>query len=183
MRHALSTGRLVLAAAVMVGAQVPATASAGFRRLRSIFHIEKSENRNQVHYDLRVDAQCRPAPKDQVPLVAYWQMREEGPNASEPLTSLEQRAYGIEEDSIEVTRSTEGGRVRFALRAMPDRPLSIAIHREGQRCRAHAYTQIDGKKAKLASVYVEVGMLSAEYLLLRGQAHSGAAVQEKVTAD
>ncbi len=145
----------------------------------SVFHIAKSENKNQVHYAVRVDAQCRPLGTH--PVYGYWRDFEDGPRATSQLLSHEQPAYGLTEPRY-VKRSEAGGEVRIGLRGFPDRPLLIMTFREGAACRARAFTSIAGKPALLQSIYVELGLLfSVDEVIVRGlRVADGKPVKEKV---
>lgn len=165
---------LSLAGPVAPGAAQSETTAAtvsSAHRVRSVFHIDKSENRNQVHYDIRVDARCRPV-RDE-PVVAYWREREQGPNVVLPLTFFERRAYGVKGSSVEVTWQTGGGTVRFALRPLPERPIAIRTFKRDGRCMARAWTRIGGEFSRLDSVFVQVGFLGADYVELHGQDRLG----------
>lgn len=145
----------------------------------SVFHVEKSENKNQVHYAVRVDERCRPTGK--APVYAYWRDLEDGPKAVSPLLQHEQPAYGLTEPrATEVNES--GGEIRIGMRGFPDRALRIVTFAEGGGCRARAYTPIEGAPAMLTSIYVELGFLfSVDYVLVRGLRVSDARpVKEKV---
>lgn len=175
--------RLETLALAMV-ATLPARVAGGAPRLpsapvESVFHIEKSENRNQVHYAVAVDAQCRPEGKQ--PVRGYWREYEEGPRVVDSLQDFQQRAYGLQTpSSIELTE--QGGDVRLRMRALPDRLLRISTFREGDRCRARAFTPIKGQPAILTSIYVEIGFLySVDYLVMRGvRVADGTAIQERI---
>ena len=147
--------------------------------VRSVFFISKSENKNQVHYAVRVDALCRPHGKR--PMYGYWRDFEDGPNATSALLSHEQSAYGLTAPRW-VRHGKEGGQVRIGLRGFPDRPLTIETFRAQDGCRARAYTTIARRAAVLRSIYVELGFLfSIDYVLVRGyHVADGRPVQEKV---
>lgn len=145
----------------------------------SVFHIEKSENKNQVHYAVRVDERCRPAGK--APVYAYWRDFEDGPKAVSPLLQHEQPAYGLTEPrSIELNES--GGEVRIGMRGFPDRALRIVTFSQVGACRARAFTPIQGQPAVLTAIYVELGFLfSVDHVLVRGvRVSDGRQVKEKV---
>lgn len=147
--------------------------------VQSVFHIEKSENKNQVHYAVKVDERCRPAGKR--PLYGYWRDFEDGPRAVSQLLDHELPAYGVSwPRSIQL--EDDGGRVRIALRGFPDRLLTVETFRRGDACGARALTTIAGQPAMLTSIYVEIGFLfSVDYALVRGlRLSDGAPVQEKV---
>ena len=68
-----------MAMAVVVGVSAGGTAQAqgvsfGPNDVQSVFHVSKSQNRNQVHYALRLDQQCRPVGK--APVYGYWKKLE-----------------------------------------------------------------------------------------------------------
>lgn len=145
--------------------------------VNSIFHIEKSENRNQVHYAITIDERCRPVGK--TPVRGYWREYEQGPTIVDSLKKHQQRAYGVTDATV--TLAADGGDVRLAMRALPDRPLRIATFREGARCRARAFTPIKGQPAILTSIYVEIGFLSVDYLIMRGiRISDGVEIEERV---
>ena len=121
----------------------------------SVFHVEKSENKNQVHYAVRVDERCRPIGK--APVYAYWRDLEDGPKAVSPLLQHEQPAYGLTEPrATEVNES--GGEIRIGMRGFPDRALRIVTFAEGGGCRARAYTPIEGAPALVPLGGVGSGM-------------------------
>ena len=146
---------------------------------QSVFRIQKSENRNEVHYAIRVDAQCHPSGKQ--PVFGYWREFEKGPRAVSPLLSHEQPAYGLMPPRS-VERTASGGRVRVSLRAFPERLLTIEVQRAGTGCAARALTTIHKQPAMLNSIYVQIGFLfSVEYAIARGvRLPEGTPVQEKL---
>jgi hypothetical protein len=164
----------VLGVAFAIASQGQAASS---RRVRSVFHIEKSQNRNQVHYDVRVDGSCRPA--GEAPVFGYWRDLEEGPRVVSGLTFFERRAYGVA-DGARVQGTSYGGMVRFSLRALPERDLIVQTYRSGGECRGAAWTRISGMRARLRSVYVKVAFLGADYVVLRGQRIDGTPVHERI---
>ena len=145
----------------------------------SVFHIEKSENKNQVHYAVQVDAACRPLGEQ--PVYGYWRELERGPAAVSQLLEHEQPAYGLRAPRL-VQRNDSGGLVRVSLRAFPDRPLAIELLRTPSGCGARALVTIASQPAMLSSIYVDLGFLfSVNYALLRGlRLTDGRALQEKI---
>ena len=107
-----------------VGASLFAPAAQGneSRDVESVFYVAKSENKNQVHYGIALDAWC--APVGDTPVFVYWRMREVGPSVTESLLPREVPAYGLAEQRV-LDRSPDGGRVTIALRALPSRPIVI----------------------------------------------------------
>jgi hypothetical protein len=134
----------------------------------SVFFIAKSENKNQVHYGVHLDASC--APLGRAPVFAYWRMLEHGPRATEPLLEREIGAYGFADQRV-LTREPHGGRVEVRLRALPGRPIVIdTTAGEGGSCVATATTTIGGVPASLASVYAKLGWpFGVDYLVLSGR--------------
>jgi hypothetical protein len=184
----MGRARIALVACVLFGLARHAGAEAAIAALAarvpsaavgSVFHIEKSENKNQVHYAVQVDAHCRPVgPK---PVYGYWRDLEVGPRAVSPLLSHEQPAYGLT-DPRSVRSDGEGGEIRIGLRGFPDRALTITTFREGDKCRARTLTLIHKQSAALSSIYVKLGFLfSVDYVIVRGvRVADGVAVEEKV---
>jgi hypothetical protein len=146
---------------------------------QSVFHISKSENRNEVHYAVRVDSACHPV--GQQPVFGYWRDFEKGPRAVSPLLSHEQPAYGLTPPRA-IEQTPTGGRVRVSLRAFPDRSLSIETQRQGATCQARAATTLQNQPAVLNSIFVKIGFLfSVEFAIARGlRLSDGQPVQEKM---
>jgi hypothetical protein len=147
--------------------------------VQSIFHIAKSENRNQVHYAVKVDAACKPVgPR---PVYGYWRELERGPNATSALLDHEQRAYGLN-DPRSITQLATSAEIRISLRGFPERPLVVQVFRAADRCVARTVVQIQGQAALLQSIYIDLGFLfSVNYALLRGvRVQDGQSVQEKL---
>jgi hypothetical protein len=145
------------------------------REIPSVFLVSKTQNRNQVHYAVAVDAACRP--KGAAPVRAYWRMLERGPDATAPLLDREQPAYGIARQDV------EGDSVRIVLRALPARPIQIQTGQAPDgTCRSVAYITISGTRARLFNVHVACGWLCSRvvYLLLTGWTDAGAVVRERV---
>jgi hypothetical protein len=166
-------GVLVLAAPLAAAKALPSAPA------ESVFHIAKSENRNQVHYAVSVDERCRP--RGHAPVRGYWREYEEGPTVIEALREHQHRAYGLTKPTA-VTSGEYGGDIRISLRALPERTLLITTFREGGGCRARAFTRIDGQPALLTSIYVEIGFLySVDHIILRGlRVADGTPIHERI---
>jgi hypothetical protein len=165
-------GLSVLAGCLAVGAaaSVAGVARGGAARseVASVFFIAKSENRNQVHYGVRLDAACAPA--DERPVFAYWRMLERGPLATEPLLSREVGAYGFADQHV-LERTASGGRVSVRLHALPARPIELVTRAHDGSCEAVATTVIGGAPASLARVYAQLRWpFGVDYLELSGRA-------------
>ena len=147
------------------------SASAG-RTIDSALFVSKSENKNQVHYGVRVDERCELA--SPAPVFAYWKMLERGPSATEPLLSREETAYGI------ASQRVSGDSVTVTLRALPARPITIRVARTESGCVASAETTIDGQTARLFNVHVALGFLRVDHLVITGWATDGHVLRERV---
>jgi hypothetical protein len=119
----------------------------------TLFFVSKSENRNQVVYEVRVDESCRLLGDS--PVFAIWRMLELGPTRTEPLLPLESPAYGIARQEI-VERSGSGGAVRIALRALPDREILVRSGEIDGKCVATATTHINDTRARLFNVHARL---------------------------
>jgi hypothetical protein len=150
------------------------------RDVASVFYVAKSENRNQVHYGIRLDTACEPVGAE--PVFAYWRMLEHGPGATEPLLAREVSAYGVAEQRV-VRRGTGGAQVLLRLRALPTRLITIATASRDGRCEASASTVIGGASASLDSVFAQLRWpFGVAYLELSGRALTGGrALRERVS--
>jgi hypothetical protein len=159
---------------------MPVARAGGGRDVESVFFVAKSENRNQVHYGVHVNADC--APVGDAPVFAYWRMFEHGPSAVEPLLARETRAYGFLAEHV-MTRDSHGGRVLITLAALPTRPILVDTYASGAACVATATTAIGGEPATLRSVFAQLRWpFGVESLTLSGLAgKDGRAVRERIT--
>lgn len=144
----------------------------------SAFHIDRNKNRNQVHYGVHVDAQCRPEGEE--PAYNYWLRLEDTPPATRPLSFLQQGAYGFQ------TQRVRGdGRVEFRLRALPERLFTIRTTPTADGCKCETFLTIDGNEAYLDKVFVfaDEGIFLPEvrYIELYGHTNDGHAVYEKIS--
>jgi hypothetical protein len=144
----------------------------------SAFFIAKSHNRNQVHYGVHVDRECRPV--GDAPVFAYWRMLENG-GLLEPLLDREVPAYGLCEDQkVELTEAGHST-IRICLRALSERPLRLTVARTAAGCRATASATIAGTEARLEFVYVRIAWpFGIDYLLLRGNRWEGGLPIEEI---
>ena len=171
---------LCLMGAVALLAPLARGGSTGAERaVESVFFVAKSENRNEVHYGVALDARCAPAGAS--PVFAYWRMREHGPLATEPLLSREVPAYGLSWQHV-VERDERGGRVVVGLNAVPGRAIAIDTAQDGAGCSATARAMIDGTAASLTSVFVQLRWpFGVDYLLLSGRAATdGREIRERL---
>lgn len=179
-RPPLASSLLILASLALV-APIARTAGSDAvgRSVRSVFFVAKSENRNEVHYGILLDATCAPA--GATPVFAYWRMRERGPLATEPLLSREVAAYGVAEPQ-RVERTDGGGRVVFRLNALPRRPIAIDTSTDGPTCAATARANIGGTAASLTSVFVQLRWpFGVDYMVLSGRTGTdGRVVRERL---
>lgn len=159
---------------LLVGTSVALLAgSAAAADIPSAFFISKTENKNQVHFSVHVDDAC--APVGPAPVHAYWQMLERGPLVTEPLLAREERAYGIERQTL------EGGSIRVTLRALPSRPIVIHTWRAADgKCASSSITPISGSAARLFNIHVALDWFRVDHLLLSGWKDDGSFVRERV---
>lgn len=143
--------------------------------ISSVFFVAKSQNKNQVHYGVHVDDKtCTPLPG--APVWPYWRMLEKSPTAIEPLTSGEQKYFGIDMQEV------EGPTVRIVLHGLPSRPVVIQTWRDAAgTCESSSTMTIAGSTRRLFNVYVALKLFSVDYLQLTGWADNGAVVRERIS--
>jgi hypothetical protein len=173
MRKLTSHGPLVAVASAAVAMfLMPRAALAS--EVPSAFFVSKSENKNEVHYGIKLDDRCLPS--GGAPVFAYWRMRERGPSATAPLLAHERKAYGI------ASQQVRANTVRVVLRALARPVLFESRVDERGRCTVRVLATIQGRAARLHDVYVKLGFpFRVEYLLLQGHALDGGQwIQERV---
>jgi len=169
MRHILTTG---LVSAFLLAAP-STTRAAQPSEIASALAIQKSTNKNQVHYAVAVDDTCTPA--GAAPVHAYWRMLEKSPDATESLSRGEERAFGIEKQDV------DHDDVRIVLRGLPARTITIHTHADGGKCVASATTTINGVSARISSVFVKITLFGVDYVQLTGLADDGTVVKERLS--
>jgi len=130
--------------------------SFGPHDVHSVFHVEKSENQNQVHYGVRVDAACRPADKD--PVFAYWRRLKKGARVDEPLVGAGIKVYGTSTGQ-KVQAGEHGGQVEMFVRALKKLPIQVLIEKTASGCKAVAYATVSGDRARLSHAFVQLRSL------------------------
>jgi hypothetical protein len=144
--------------------------------VRSVFFVAKSENRNEVHYAVRVDEAC--APVGDEPVFPYWVLGEEG-GREEDLLPLEHQAYGLGAQRV-AERTGSGGAVDLTLRALPTQRVRVQTWRGPGGCEGHASTEVPGAWVELVRVYVEIGWLGIGAISLEGLDQNGATVRIRI---
>jgi hypothetical protein len=137
----------------------PADAQAvrfGPNDLRSTFHVAKSENQNQVHYAVRLDAECRPVGKR--PVFAYWQRLRSGKRVDGELDGLGSTVYGASDDQ-KVALKPSGGNIQMHVKALKKVRITIELEKVAQGCKGVAYTTILGQRARLSHAFLQLGAL------------------------
>ena len=144
------------------------TMSFGPHDVRSVFHVAKSENQNQVHYAIRLDASCRPVGKQ--PVFGYWRRLKRGARVDEPLVSPGTRVYGAS-DQQQVETFASGGRVRMFVKALQRVRIDIRVEKTPSGCKATPTTTLKGEVARLSHAYLQLGTfaLRVKYVDVFGQ--------------
>jgi hypothetical protein len=147
--------------------------------IRTLFAIDKSNDRNRVEYGIRLDKDCVPAGSE--PVYAYWRQYERGPEVTDDLNFGDRTVYGIKDQHVDV-QPGGGTRVVIRLRATSSRSIGIYVRKERGVCVADSMTFIAGTPARLNLIHVELaGFLSVRWIELRGQrTDSGQPIVERV---
>jgi len=164
--------KALLVGAMFVCMLVTSSAASSDKTIPSALFVSKSENKNQVHYGVRVDERCSFTSSS--PVFPYWKMLERGPDATEPLLAREESAYGI------ASQRVSGDTVTVTLHALRSRPITIRVARTDSGCVASAETTIDGQTARLFNVHVALGFLHVDHLVITGWATDGHVLRERV---
>ncbi len=119
----------------------------------SVFHLRKNTNRNQVHYEVRVDEACRPLKRK--PIHVYWREYEKGPDVTSKLRFWEIPGYGVRQPKS-VNWSDNGGSFEFSIRGVPKRVIRLESYITDQGCRARAYIDINAEQVLFERIEIEV---------------------------
>ncbi len=127
----------------------------------SVFFISKSDDRNQVHYGIRLDSGCRP--RGDEPVVAYWKLNERG-GETKTLSLLDRLGYAVKRQ-----RLLPNGSLQMEIRGFP-RPIDIEASPDGSGgCSASATTSIANRRATLDEIHLLVAtFMSVSWIQLSG---------------
>ncbi len=141
---------------------------------KPLFIIERSINKNVVHYDAQLTEAGRLDPK--TPVIAYWVMAD---GRREDLNWLERtQAYGF---TVEPGPQPDTYNIR--LEAYKERPITISQSANGPR----AEVVIAGRPALLQKIYIDavetLGVPKVHYVELFGRdLKTNAPLSEKITS-
>ena len=141
-----------------------------------LFYIQRSKNKNEVHYELLINDNCTAQAKN--PVHGYWQDLEQGPNVRSEIGTFEYIAYGISDQKI------EGEWVHFKMKAIEKKDFKAKLTNRDGKCSAEAWTTFKGQEGILKKVYIFAveGMIkpTVKYIDLFGTLPNGQAVQERM---
>lgn len=153
----------------------------------SMFFVASNNNKNQVHYGMKLNQDC--SPKGTKPVFAYWRMK----NGSTKNLLEEQRpAFDI------ATQSVSGDKVNISLRVFESRgmkkPITIQTLRANDGiCRTKALMVINAKPAELSNFYLSLAHLKRFFgitiggkvvsITVSGFNNSQQAVEETIPCD
>ena len=143
---------------------------------KSLFHIKRNKNRNQVHYAISYNsAECTPAKKE--PVYGYWLDLEIGPNVVNPIGTFESMAYGIK------SQSYTNGTLDLRLKALPEQLIQVKFNKLADSCKVDAFTSISGNEGVLKEIYVfaEEGMITptVKYVDIIGT-RAGSSIKQRI---
>lgn len=141
---------------LVAGSVRAAVVSFGPNDVRSVFYVSKSENQNQVHYAVHLDAACRPVGKR--PVFAYWRRLRGTQRVDGVLEGLGTRFYGASDEQTTKAWST-GGQIYMHVKALPRVRIRIDIVKTPTGCGATAFTSIQNEPARLSYAFLQLARL------------------------
>ena len=141
----------------------------------NLFFIQRSKNRNEVHYDANIEG-CR---WSDPPVLSYWRDLEEGPDVLSKIRWWEGPACGFDVERFSDTR------IEIRLKALDTRVITAELVPDGQGCRIDVTTTIGSERAHLRYVYVHTteGVflldVTVDAIDLHGYADDGRPVVER----
>jgi Domain of unknown function (DUF4833) len=132
--------------------------------VHSLFHVAKSENQNQVHYALHLDAACKPMGKR--PVFAYWQRLREGKRIPDQLTGIGTTVYGASDEQKVIAQKSGASHVEMFVKALKNVRITIEVRKTAQGCQALPYATILKQRARLSHAFLQLGSwgLSVKYV-------------------
>ena len=114
-----------------------------------LFVIQRSKNKNEVHYQLTVDDRCHIATDK--PVDAFWKLLEDSPEKTKPLTDVDRLAYGV------VNQKVAENWVTFQIKPLEERRVKATAlyHPETQTCAPVVQVEMQGQWVSLERIYVQ----------------------------
>lgn len=141
-----------------------------------LFYIQRSKNKNEVHYELLVGDNC--TAKEKNPVHGYWQDLEKGPDVRSEIGTFEYIAYGISDQKI------ENEWIHFKMKAIENKNFKAKLIKKDEKCTAQAWTTFKGQEGILNKVYIFAveGMIkpTVKYIDLFGTLPDGKPIQERL---
>jgi hypothetical protein len=119
----------------------------------SVFYISKSDNQNQVHYGIHLNADC--SPKGNNPVYPYWKLAN---GKTEDLLDLEKPAFDL------ASQSVSGNVVTLEINGLKnsgiDRPIILKTSRSNNnQCQTQAFIKINQTLRKLSHIHVNLASI------------------------
>jgi hypothetical protein len=168
------TMRGSIVAVVCLVAPVPVAGEPGGDE--NLFFIQRSKNRNEVHYDANIE-DCR---FRDTPVEVYWRDLEQGPDVRSGLKFWEGPAYGFDAERVSDTR------VEIQLNATPERPITAELTMDGEACELAVEIEVNGQTALFRQVYVHategfwIWDVTVDYVDIHGYDGEGRPVVERI---
>jgi hypothetical protein len=164
---------------LLTAAELPVTTLAASENL---FFIKRSKNTNEVHYDARFENCAWSRPE----VDSYWRDLQDGPNAVSEIKWYERPAYGFE-----ISRVSDS-EITIRINALPEKKITVRLSpTDDGDCRVSSAIEIDGKTARLRSIYVNaeetkfLGLVptgaTVHYIDILGYSEDGRPVFERIT--
>jgi len=168
---------LVVVAAVLAAGRGAAALADG-EIVLPVFHISKSDSRNEVHYGGALRPDCRFAAD---PIRVAWRRRADPAQPPRALSWLEdQLVYGVR-----IAESSEA-RVTFTVAADDTRPVTVEALRSAAGCRVTARVRTLGEWAAPLHAFVDITGTSfipeVSHVDLHARRGDGAATCERIVA-
>lgn len=113
-----------------------------------LFFIQRSKNKNEVHYRLDVGENCRIASKE--PVTGFWKMLEKGPNAIKTLSGFDLLAYKAENQKV------NNNWVHFNIKGLKNRLIKATTiyDQKSNKCSPMVQVRINEEWALLNRIYI-----------------------------
>jgi hypothetical protein len=161
VRPSIREALMVRAAGIVLGLILVVSGVCLAQGSNNLFVLQRSKNKNEVHYDAQLDDDGKLHPKQ--PVIAYWRMHAEDGRREDLGYFERKKAYGFD-----VKADGSGKHYTMVLVAYRERPIKLYL--KGDVPVAEAV--IDGQPAYLKKLFIaadESGLLPAvKYLELHG---------------
>lgn len=153
----------------------------------TLFSVKKSlRTSNVLYYKVNLDSQCKLVKKNNKYVDAYWLQDGAGESQREEMSSKEAASLAakvtyVKGDLTELDFSLGNGAKTESF--LSNTEVKVETKKVNNKCQVKAYQEYSGKQVQIKSIWVQIAMLSVDYVVIYGANPDGSAFKKKIIND